>query len=814
MTLSKIQSAAAALFMCFLSSIATAGVNPNHSKVLLSRDNSSQLIPADLLSGLGGVELQRFEAFIVASVPKQALLALTSQAQAAGVTVEVRDDFDKIYLPRLTFDVRNGLAGIPGDRISDYPSGRKGLYVVQLIGPATSEWLSQLKAAGGTVVQSVPQNTYIIATTPEAFAAARNLPFIQFSDVYQPFTKAAYYQPSDPERDIIVAVANVPGKEAVAERIKVLAGGAIRTETYIEDYLVYARLTGEEISALLREPLVLGAHQKPVLRPSDERQALSATPYINANGSAPINPTQYDNWLAGVCPQCTNLNAEGFRVGIADTGLDGGNGGAQHPDLVGRETFGQVLVNGTNDACGTCDVIGHGTLVAGIIAGHTEMGTGSTDPGGYYLGTGLAPSAGIFSTKIFANNNYNPIGTIANWAHDARSNGVHIQNHSNNDYTNGYASGQYTEGSRLYDYAVRDSNISWADGVTPITLTVSSGNIHQSSADDQANGRAHLVLSPATAKNVIAVGAAENYRPEENPANCWGTAANDYRNLSGDSKRGFVTDGVFKPDLVAPATMAVSTESRSQLPYGTPGQGAGWCENNFDGNPDYNMDSGTSFAAPAAAGAALLASRFYSSVPGAASPALVKAMLIGGARSMLGGIDPHTGGAPVRATPNTQVGFGLLSLAKVLSSGRYYYDQATTFTTSGSSWTRRIYPVTANVPVTVVVVWSDAPAAAGSTLPLVNNLDLTVKTNTSSGCLYQYVGNKTDATTENSLSYGCSTNVSRDNLNNVEIVRFNPGYVMTSFDITVRGTSINGQGVPLGNPLSQDFALYVINGRL
>src|ERR1041385_2846835 len=112
------------------------------------------------------------------------------------------------------------------------------------------------------------------------------------------------------------------------------------------------------------------------------------------------------------------------------------NSSGQHPDLSGPEFFGTKYVT-TDDVCvgdasRTCDQIGHGTMVAGVIAG--SAATSITDAGGYYLGTGIAPSAGVFSTKIFSLSG-RTTNDIFSWAHDARTNGVYIQNHSHNDYS-------------------------------------------------------------------------------------------------------------------------------------------------------------------------------------------------------------------------------------------------------------------------------------------------------------------------------------------------------------------------------------------
>jgi hypothetical protein len=104
------------------------------------------------------------------------------------------------------------------------------------------------------------------------------------------------------------------------------------------------------------------------------------------------------------------------------------------------------------------------------------------------------------------------------------------------------------------------------------------------------------------------------------------------------AKRGTVTPGWFKPDLIAVASSVGSVRTYDQKEPG------GRCYSTLDLSPEpvpdpYRGAAGTSFAAPMALGAGLLAARRYSATPGEASPPLIKAMLVAGARSMSGGRD-------------------------------------------------------------------------------------------------------------------------------------------------------------------------------
>jgi len=773
------------------------------TKVLLSRQGSGTIDAAAMaqLTAIGARELHQYPAFTLVQAPQQNVNQLVRRANQFGINAERRDDFDKVFLPRMTVDTR-----LAAPR-TDYAEGTTGLYVVQYVGPPKPAWLD-ITRYGAIPLQAVPQNALIVTATPLAIRQLEaGAPMVQWVDRYDAAMKTALFATTEPTARLIVQVANVSGREAVRDQIASLPGANARAEQVGGDYFVHAQLTGAQADALLRHPLVMGIHREPHFRPSDERQALSGS--MTGGGTAPA--PGYIAWLASNCAVCSNLNAEGFRVDIADTALDNATNAAAHADLAGREFFAGNFNPEPQCPFGAdlrCDRFGHGTMVAGVIAGNGA--TAVNDTGGYRLGVGVAPSAGVKSTKIFNVFNAQPAGTIFDWASDAVNapNNAYIQNHSHNDYPDAfnppqYVSGQYTLTSRQYDMAVRDADNNWANGVTPVTITVSSGNIDQSVGD--ANPL--LVLPPATAKNVIAVGAAENYRPDQDPAACHGTLADSYLNLSINSKRSMLNASIFKPDLVAPGTMIVNPRSGGQ------DGNIHWCDDAPYGSFIYTMESGTSFSAPAAAGAALLASRVYSASPSAAQPALLKAILTAGARSVINGTDRRTGGT-IGARPNNRVGFGLLTLAPLFSSlGNQYVNENTILFTSGASWSQEYTPVDQNQTVTIVLAWSDAPAAAGATNTLVNDLDLFVDALQLGMCSRTYVGNYISQTSEASIPGVCGFAPAVDSANNVEIVRFIPGNANT-FRVTVRGTSISAGAVPNQPAPNQDFALYISNARL
>lgn len=236
---------------------------------------------------------------------------------------------------------------------------------------------------------------------------------------------------------------------------------------------------------------------------------------------------------------------------------------------------------------------------------------------------------------------------------------AYIQNHSYNQFNAPsqqcaeYRGGTYTSLSRDFDRAVIDAD-SAVSGLQPITLTVSAGNIDQQNypADLTCADYRRLAQPPATAKNVIAVGMAETMRTDSAAWNCSGCLSTSFNNAASNSAHGTRVAGRFKPDLLAVAANVAVARSDDTVKTADD-----YCNNGGaqqTGQPDasptpslptgYWGSTGTSFAAPVAAGAAVLASSVFaarqpSGGPASASPALLKAMLVVGAKSMKGGRD-------------------------------------------------------------------------------------------------------------------------------------------------------------------------------
>lgn len=767
-----------------------------------------------------------------------------------------------------------------------YDRGTYGLYVLHFAGPLLDGWINRVNASGAIPVQATPFNAWLIGATPQTAEELKELPFVQWLEPFHPFLKA---RPTTSELELPVAVefAGIPGAATARERVRnLMRAGSDATKTYGAGY-VAGTFAVSDLDQLLREPAVVGVFVRPVNQLSEERQAMSVTSNVETNPSGnlvPTNPMGFGSWLQSRLPGYDTLDADNFRIGIADSGIDYGKfSSTHHEDFrpFSRVRYGEVFLSpaGTipncsttageacEDAaqcntegstcpvtdfqvCATCDLNYHGTFIAGLLVGNAPLNLRRRDdePGGgtgdgYYLGVGLIPTAGILSTKMMnsASRSSNR-WTVFNWAKDATSNSVYIQNFSANEYavnSNESKAGWYSLQARQFDLAVRGLDGAQQQTGPQVTITVSAGNAYADA------GATMLTLSPASAKNVITVGATEGVRADVTTT-CvpsWHIASSDtFRNIWNYSAHGTnVTSGgqawntYIKPDLMAPATQIVSTHSpfRSRLS----------CEAYPDeaGYPTYIIQTGTSFSAPVAAAGSLIAARVYADAqggtpnPAAATPALRKAMLIAAARSMRGGrnyaVERRPAALPeywepISAAPNVHQGFGRISIEDIVSStpAKQYINETITLTPTNSKWSAT-YPVgdpDPTKPVKIALAWTDPPEmgdiATGSdtvgTL-LINDLDLHVMIGDGATCR-EYYGNNLAAPNpdldlnrpEESVLYPCNQG-NIDTKNVVEKVLFYPQRDgVAQFTVLVDATRFNSVTQPAG---SQNFALYIFN---
>ena len=233
----------------------------------------------------------------------------------------------------------------------------------------------------------------------------------------------------------------------------------------------------------------------------------------------------------------------GVIVGIVDSGVN-----STHPLLSGTDSLGQPRMVAqanfvTTEPSNTgADVYGHGTAVAGLILGNGDVNGQNYD--------GMAPDARYVNARVLdSTNSFNSTDQVVNGLQFALANHADVINLSLAVFSS--QSDGLTQLDLLVDYIADTRNV---------LVTVADGN----------NGTGQAAHSPGAADNALTMGAL--------------TA--DYSRMAPFSDTGPTSDGRSKPDMLAPGT-TISTAN-----------------NNYLSGPLVTTWSGTSFAAPQAAGMA------------------------------------------------------------------------------------------------------------------------------------------------------------------------------------------------------------------
>ncbi len=571
---------------------------------------------------------------------------------------------------------------------------------------------------------------------------------------------------------------------------------------------------------------------------SDERQGLIAAG--RSTGSGLLGPG-FLAWLEG---RGLLSPSNPQTVAVFDSGYDDGSlpdppeRKDHHPDMETPERLLALENFATNE--GFRDNIGHGTMVAGVVAGKpapvNEPGGGLRDAQGYSLGMGVAPNIRLFFGRLdlasfkdirldrghdkALRRATTPIGSAPR---------AFIVNQSWNQAFS--LSRQdlplptYDRIAQWIDARTIDANTGTANN-QPMLFVFSAGNLaHQPQTNPASPLQFNTVASPATAKNVLAVGATESYRPEpEPPLGCRPISPRPPNQdathtarlglFSGRGQRFTTGPGLhnvrIKPDLVATGVRAFSI-----APYGNEAlnfyfeSASVGCTRYYPAPTTgyfYTYGTGTSFAAPVVTGVAAHARKWFLDRQTDPSPSLVKAALIATAEDLGGQVgNEHR--------PSAHFGWGRVNLDRLTAPAvsRFWYDlPAGALGANGFS----TFTVTVGDPtkdVLVTLAWTDPPSNCGSSqTPLINDLQLDIKeigtTNAWRGNNFQK--NRGGGDTGYSFRY-TAANQARlvDKINNVESIFIPAGQLRAGqrFQITVTGVT-----VPRG---AQRFSLYAYNLR-
>ncbi len=750
------------------------------------------------------------------------ILVLAFLAAAASASTTMQSGEHPVRLKAGTFYPARGEqpAVAPGLALAGYEPGQRGYYIVQFGGPVRESWKADVTVAGGELLEYIPEYAFKVRMNPAQAARVASQPSVAWVGLFQPAYKLAPELLGDARGVYRVRVEQ--GVDAGQATAAIARSGARVLERRGNLLLVGAE--GDQLTAIA---------------------GILDVAWIERF----VLPEKHNEYGAGQIVGANTANAAGYNgstqtAAVSDTGIGGGTAATAHRDIPASRVTAIYNWPGAAGGCFTSVVddgpqdvdSGHGTHTAASVLG----GGGTT---GEERGTAPAAKLVFQATENWATvsnfcqifggwppNGYFLTGLPADLRtmyQQAYSAGARI--HSNS--WGSAQAGVYTADSANTDDFIFNNR--------DMTITFSAGN---SGVDANSNGVVDddSIGSPATAKNVITVGASENDRGGSYPCdtgltypsrdayqsgqtcgsmggnqvNFLGTWGQRYPSsfpaqpLSGDvtagnahqmaswSSRGPTDDGRIKPDVVAPGTWILSGYSDLyQEGYGDPVnprnnayQWDGW---GMPMNAFYKFMGGTSMSNPIAAGAAAVVRDYYQNVfVHGASAAQVKATLINSAVDLL---DENNDGAndndfPI---PNVHEGWGRVNVANATDGSFQYVDQAVGLTTGGSATFQ--YTVAAGTPFKVTLVWSDFRSSESASVNLVNDLDLLVTA--PGGAMYR----------GNVFSGGWSqTGGSADRRNNVENV-----YVQAP----AAGTwtvQVSGFNVPSG---PQPFAL-VVDGNL
>ncbi len=657
-----------------------------------------------------------------------------------------------ILLKNIQFDTtaEQPDAGVSGMSISQYQADMEGYYIVQFMGYIRDEWKQSVRDTGAVIFDYVPNNAFVVRMNASVKAKVEALDVVQWTGIYQPAYRISPVLQTGRAagENITVLLFDAEDRKRISEEITGLGGAVLES-------------AGDRI------------------RVHADRSKIPDIAVINGVSwiEKYVHPVVFNDVAANITGVYTvrnthGLNGSGQIVAVADTGLDTGiDDATMHDDMEGRIVqIYDIVGDGAADLYS-----GHGTHVAGSV-----LGNGSRSGGQF---KGMAPGATLVFEAMGDSTDglYLPV-PFTSLFQMAYSSGAKI--HSNSWGFFGVP-GDYLTYSRDVDDFV------WSN---PDMLIVFAGGNDGVDANSDGIVDQGSISPPATAKNVLAVGASENYRPLiagtyggawplDFPANPISAdkMTDDVSGLAAFSSRGATDDGRIKPDVVAPGTYVISARSSvaTSVLWG-------------DYDAYYRYSGGTSMSTPVVAGMAALVRQYYVQNESIApSAALLKATIINGADNMTPGQYGTGATQEIQRRPDSAQGWGRINLSNslfpVAPRTMHYHDNTTGLSTS-QSWNTRYYVNDSSESLRVTLVWTDYKGNPAAVNQLVNNLTLNVTTPSDS----RYFGN------------------GGDGVNNVEEVElFSPQ--VGWYDIRVEGTNIPQGPQPFAIVMSGALVSYNID---
>ena len=656
-------------------------------------------------------------------------------------------------------------------------------YILQFKRPINRQERASLQSRGVSLLRYVPDDAYIVRATQMALVNLQNSDvnvrgFTQYQAAFKmsPEIATINFANQNPvallnvylldSQNEVVAALKKMGAQVVENTPRVVVVRVARTKISDIAHIDGIEWVAEKPQAKILDYSVDGDGRPQI--PSTLGHISQLTGYETGTKVMNFNPA----WKAG-------LTGQGQLVAVGDTGLDTGDLSTLSADF--SNVLYKTIIYGLASTT-WADPVGHGTHVSGSIVGQGALSNGLVHGGAY--GAELLMQS-LYSAKYQALTPPSDIGTMFQ---DAYNQGARI--HSDSWGAVDVTPGMYDAQAEAFDQFI------WQH--PNFVILVAAGN---SGVDSKGTGRVDpdSVTTPATAKDVITVGASKNYVPNEGlqivvgEAGCsknpktgqitcpWPEGPLSRSGLSDNpnglapfSSRGPTADGRIKPDIVAPGTNILSDCSHD------PGAGTLW--GRF--NQNYCWSGGTSMATPLTASAVAVIRQYLqsSSIP-SPSAALIKALLIHTADDLypgeFGAIGAANGQEILTHAPNGDEGYGRVDVANVVNDNLSVQDEKDGVGTGES----RQYQAPAGTRK-VTLVYTDYPGSPTAAAALVNNLELEVD-----------VGGR---------AYRSSSEV--DNVRQVVVPQ----------DVAARGGAVTivvtGKNVPMGNADNrQPFAVVYSN---
>lgn len=785
----------------------------NQSKAFYRGGDKVMVDAADLqalksIQAAGAERLADYGSFSLWRIPDNAAQTAGLTNATASMSAVAVDD--GIYLRGITIRPGEG-EPIQPQQLQQKSGDQEGFWIVQFAGPIQPEWLDMLLGAGLEVVAYLPNYAYVVwGRQPDAALnqLAASHPVIQWTGAYHPAYRlspglravAAGESPEGQPAETVDVTVQFYNTIHLKESVERLGQTAVQVYQPPVPALnltnMRVQLPAKSLAEVAAWPDVFNVetYHPPELLDEIQGQILAGN-LVTSSASIASGPGYLD-WLDS--KGFPNDPASYPIVALVDDGMDAGDADRiLHPDFFtsGNTANGDRVVfidNCTANDSGN-GVGGHGNLNAGIIMGYNAQdGFPYKDSAGYSLGLGISPHGQLGSMKVFTNTGVFDMsqcdGSFANILQSAYDNGARITSNS----WGAPVGGVYDADAQLYDILTRDAAAD-DSGNQEMLHIFAAGNSGPTSG---------TIGSPATAKNVITVGATENVRDEGVADGCLTVEGNNADDIARFSSRGPTADGRAKPDIMAPGTHVQGPASQDP---GFNGNGVcgGGSSTGSSPTPYYPVDqtlytwsSGTSHSTPAISGVAQLAYEYYSRImnPGETpSPAMLKALILNVPRYL-------TGEGANDTLPSPSQGWGNANMGLLFdNTPRIIYDQTKILQRTGDVFTISGEISDPNKPLHISLVWTDAAGTPTASSVLVNDLDLEVIAFGN-----KYYGNVFSG------RYS-TTGGTVDKKNNVENVFLPAGE--GAFQVKVTARNLAGDGVPgSGSRTDQDFALVVYNG--